>query len=312
MKKTIYAGTYTGKESHGIYQFFMEDGKLSDCSLLASLKNPKYIAVQNGKIASISENAEGGCAALLNTKGEILDQIRFEADTSCYIAFGPDGCLYTANYHAGTVSKLAVEDDHLRFVNTAIIREGAGCHQVLFYDDLILVPCLLMDMIVVFDQDLNRKDIIRFNAGTGPRHGVFSKDNTKLYLVSELSNELFVLKAGTWEVLHQIPVLENNEKQVRGTAAIRMNEQETRVYVSTRGKDVLSVINIEGEEPVLMQNTYCGGRHPRDFILCDGYLISANRFSNNAASFELNEDGTIGKEVSGIEVPEAVSLAFES
>ncbi len=55
----------------------------------------------------------------------------------------------------------------------------------------------------------------------------------------------------------------------------------------------------------------CGGRHPRDFILCGDWLLCANRFSNTVVSFRINEDGTVGEQTDTVEVPEAVSLAFE-
>ena len=78
-----------------------------------------------------------------------------------------------------------------------LIREKAGCHQVLLWQDLILVPCLLLDRIMIYGQDLEKKGEIVFERGTGPRHGVFTEDGRWLYLASELSNEFFVIEAGT-------------------------------------------------------------------------------------------------------------------
>ena len=43
MKKTIYAGTYTKRESRGIYRFELDEGVLSNCELLCEIKNPKYL-----------------------------------------------------------------------------------------------------------------------------------------------------------------------------------------------------------------------------------------------------------------------------
>ena len=199
-------------------------------------------------------------------------------------------------------------ENGLKLVQNVHIRQGAGCHQVMLWNDVILVPCLFLDRVMLFDRELNRTGSIDFNAGTGPRHGVFSKDGKTLYLVSELSNELFVIESGTWKILSSISVLENNEKNQRDTAAVRLSEDERFLYVSTRTKDIISVIDLTGETPRLIQTVSCGGRHPRDFILLDGYLLSANRFSNTVVSFEINEDGTVGKQVSSIHVPEAVSL----
>ena len=163
----------------------------------------------------------------------------------------------------------------------------------------------------IFDKDLNRLGSIHFNHGTGPRHGIFSKDGQYLYLASELSNELFVISSKNWEILSSISILPNGEKNRRDTAAIRLSDDESKVYISTRTMDIISVVDLKDHVPTLIQTVSCGGRHPRDFILLDGYLLSANRFTNDVVSFRLNEDGTVGEKVSSVSIPEAVSLVAE-
>ena len=311
MKKTVYSGTYTGTGSQGIYRFSFEDGILSDPELLCTIDNPKYINLQDGIISAAADVKGGSGIALVSREGEILDAISYEQRTSCYI--GRNGNrLYTANYHDGTVSVAEInEDNTLKFIHTEIIRNGAGCHQVLFHEDKVLVPCLFLDRVIIFDQDLNRLGSIHFNHGTGPRHGIFSKDGKYRYLASELSNELFVISSENWEILSSISILPGGEKNRRDTAAIRLSDDESKVYISTRTMDIISVVDLKDHVPTLIQTVSCGGRHPRDFILLDGYLLSANRFTNDVVSFRLNEDGTVGEKVSSVTVPEAVSLAAE-
>ena len=72
--------------------------------------------------------------------------------------------------------------------------------------------------------------------------------------------------------------------------------------------DILSVVNIEDEQPQLIQTIDCGGKHPRDFILIEDYLLCANRLSDSVCSFEIKKDGTVGNLVSEITVPECVCL----
>lgn len=310
MKQMIYAGTYTGTGSEGIYQFAVKDGKLGEPKLFCAVKNPKYISLQDGVIASVADFSQGDAGAvLIDKKGKILDQKKYEERTSCYIV-QKGNRIYTANYHKGTLSALENIDGKLKLIRTVQIMDGGGCHQVLLWKDMILVPALFMDRVVIFDQDLNQTDSIRFHQGTGPRHGVFTKDGEYLYLVSELSNELFVIHCGDWKIEACISVLENDEKHVRGTAAVRLNEKEDRLYVSTREKDVLSVIELRNHIPTLMQVAGCGGRQPRDFILADGCLVCANRYSHTVVSFALKEDGTIGRQISKIDLAEAVSLVL--
>ena len=311
MERTVYAGTYTGTGSQGIYSFSFKDGILSEPSVLCEIKNPKYINLTDGIIAAAADFAKGSGIALISREGEILDTISYEQRTSCYI--GRNGNrLYTTNYHDGTVTAADITPSgKLKLVSTEIVRDGAGCHQVLFHEDKVLVPCLFLDRVVIFDHDLKRLGSIHFNAGTGPRHGIFTRDGKYLYLASELSNELFVISTSDWQVLRSISVLPGGEKNRRDTAAIRMSDDEKYVYVSTRTMDIITVIEMNDHVPSVKQITSCGGRHPRDFMLLDGYLLSANRFTNDVVSFRLNEDGTIGEKVSSVSVPEPVSLVAE-
>ncbi len=310
MKKKIYAGTYTGTGSEGIYCFDFEDGRFSEAELFCKIANPKYITMNEGRITTVCDLKGRSGAALLNEKGEIIDDAAFENGTSCFI--GRDGNrIFTANYHEGTFSYLEEDNGKLKFRNTVHIRERAGCHQVLTLNDRIYVPCLFLDRVMIFDNNLNKTGSIRFNQGTGPRHGVFTSDGKYLYLVSELSNELFVISTENHEILHSISILPNGETHKRDSAAIRLSKDEKHLYISTRTMDIISVVELNDHVPVLVQTVSCGGRHPRDFILCGDWLLCANRFSNTVVSFRINEDGTVGEQTDTVEVPEAVSLAFE-
>lgn len=308
MEKTFYAGTYTGTGSRGIYRFDFADGEIRNVRLFAEAVNPKYITMHCGMIAAAADLGNGAGVMLSAADGTVLDRLAFEKRTSCYI--GSDGeYLYTANYHEGTFSKIAVADGRLHLAETVRIQDGAGCHQVLIHDERILVPCLFLDRVMMYDRKtLHPLGSIRFCTGTGPRHGVFSQDGRFLYLVSELSNEIFVISTADWEILSSMPVLKDGGTHVRGTAAIRLSENGRHVYVSTRGKDVISVLSADGEVLRPEAEFACGGSHPRDFALCGRWLLCANRFSGSIAVFETSEDGTAvlcGR----AEIPEPVSLA---
>lgn len=307
MEKRIYAGTYTGRKSEGIYTFTFSDGKLSDPKLFAGIRNPKYISVNHGVVTAVADFSHGSGVAVFDGEGVISDQIAFEDRTSCHVTVDGDD-IYTANYHSGTVTKLTVVEGKMKLAQSVCIRDGAGCHQVIVWNDYILVPCLFLDRVVIFDRDLNTVGSLRFPAGTGPRHGVITKDGEYLYLVSELSNQLFVIHTGDWKVEHTMSVLPNNETQVRDTAAVRLSEDEQYLYVSTRTKNVISVLKLNDHRPELIQCTSCLGNHPRDFIVVDGYLLCANRKSDEVVCFPIHEDGTLGAPTDRIEIPEAVSL----
>ena len=303
----LYAGTYTAKSSQGIYSFSFEDGRLSSSQLFCEIKNPKYLTKKDNCLITVADFDYESGVALINAEGDIKNKIAFEKRTSCFIT-SEDDDIYTANYHTGVVTHLKLVQDELKFINSIQIQDGAGCHQILVFHDRILVPCLFLDRVFIFDRSLKKIGSIHFNANTGPRHGVFSKDGKYLYLVSELSNELFVIETDEWNIIHQIPVLMSKEIHVRDTAAIRLSDDEKFIYVSTRTKDVISVIELEDHKPTVIQTVSCGGKHPRDFVLLGQYLLCANKNTNEVVSFKINDDGTLGKIVDKIEVPEVVAL----
>ena len=307
MKTMLYAGTYTAKSSQGIYSFSFEDGRLSSSQLFCEIKDPKYLTKKDNCLITVADFDYESGVALINAEGDIKNKIAFEKRTSCFIT-SEDDDIYTANYHTGVVTHLKLVQDELKFINSIQIQDGAGCHQILVFHERILVPCLFLDRVFIFDRSLKKIGSIHFNANTGPRHGVFSKDGKYLYLVSELSNELFVIETDEWNIIHQIPVLMSKEIHVRDTAAIRLSDDEKFIYVSTRTKDVISVIELEDHKPTVIQTVSCGGKHPRDFILLDLYLLCANKNTNEVVSFKINDDGTLGKIVDRIEVPEVVAL----
>lgn len=307
MKTMLYAGTYTAKSSQGIYSFSFEDGRLSSSQLFCEIKNPKYLTKKDNCLITVADFDYESGVALINAEGDIKNKIAFEKRTSCFIT-SVDDDIYTANYHTGVVTHLKLVQDELKFINSIQIQDGAGCHQILVFHERILVPCLFLDRVFIFDRSLKKIGSIHFNANTGPRHGVFSKDGKYLYLVSELSNELFVIETNEWNIIHQIPVLMSKEIHVRDTAAIRLSDDEKFIYVSTRTKDVISVIELEDHKPTVIQTVSCGGKHPRDFVLLGQYLLCANKNTNEVVSFKINDDGTLGKIVDRIEVPEVVAL----
>ena len=306
MKKTIYAGTYTKRESRGIYRFELDEGVLSNCELLCEIKNPKYLCRYSDKLIAVNDFEKGAGVTLLKQDGTIIDSLQFEEETSCYVTC-KDNRVYTANYHEGSFTVLEIKDNKFTLIKKTLVKDRCGCHQVLLYKDLIMVPCLFLDKILIYDQELNKVDEIDFPLRSGPRHGLFSKDGKYLYQVSELSNELFRINMDTLKIEKSIPVLKNNERHVKGTAAIRMSDDEKFIYVSTRFRNVLSVIDTERFELAEVKN--CGGDHPRDFIIVDDCLICANMESDSIVSFDIKK-GTLGSKLSELKVPEAIALTL--
>ncbi len=303
----IYVGTYASPQSPGIFRLTLdtETGAFSAPALFCAAPDSKYLAfASNGVYSAICRDGKAGlCAAAAD--GNIFAERLTEATAPCYVSLY-DGLIYTANYHEGNV---LVYDERLELVHKIEIAAGAGCHQTLFYENILLVPCLKLDAIKLFDISNGFAPLgeICFPAGSGPRHGIFGR-NGKLYVLSELSGELYTLerRSGSFEITHCLRIAAG---EGNASAAIRQHPSLELLYTSTRGANIISLVDISAK-PRLIQQKSSGGDHPRDFCLTPdgGFLVAANRDSDNLVCFKLSKDGKIG-DIKGLTIiPLATAL----
>lgn len=330
---TGFLGTYASAESEGIYRFTINSktGELSLPELCLKMPDCKYLSLHGSLLASPVQN--GGKAGICisdmqNKKAALLDAIYEEETAACYVTQDA-GFIYTANYHQGIVLIYQKTESGLKVTKRIEIARGAGCHQILFHSHYLLVPCLLLDEIRIFDRNLDYcpAGAIRFRSGTGPRHGVFTKNHKFFFLASELSNELFMYRVRQDVGENSFPGIHLELQSVQSlltkgqdsiaapaTAAVRLSPDERHLYVSTRFTDILSVFTVKNDCLTLVQQVNSGGSHPRDFVLTeDGkFLLVANRTEGGLVCFPVHpEDGTLGEACSKVPAPEAVSIVLK-
>ena len=323
---TGYIGTYASPESLGIYRFTMDldNGNLSKPELYYGALDCKYLSLHGTLLAAPRKRDGQAGICLLDTAGggaSLAGEAFYETAPACYVTQA-DACIYTANYHEGCILVYRKSPDSLTLTKRIDIAPKAGCHQILFHNHYMLVPCLLLDTVKIYDcsRDFAPAGELRFEEGTGPRHGIFDKDHKRLFLVSELSNQLFVysLAADTPSgpaitLEHVYPLLPGDAKykEPPASAAIRLSPDGRFLYVSTRFADIISVFYIDGCQLKLVQQTGSGGVHPRDFTLTpDGqYLLAVNRTEGGLVSFRINpETGCLNGPCSQVPAPEAVAV----
>lgn len=295
-----YLGTYTNSNSEGLYRFTMDDEFHIEIQCFAAVDNPKYVTYVEDYIASIVEVDGKGGISLFDDQGTCYQTLLLEDSPATYIVYH-NGFLYTANYHLGSVQIVKVNQRELSFVKKIEIKEKAGCHQVLFHNNHILVPCLLLDQVYVYDNFGNYVDTIAFPRGSGPRHGVVSFDQKYLYVVGELDNTLYVVDLDACRIVSSVNLLKD-EPIYKGSAAIRLHGEY--LYVSTRYKDVISILKVEEEKVILKDVISCFGKHPRDFIVMDDWLMVLNKDSDNLVVI----DRHTYKKVSEASVPSGISI----
>ena len=320
-----YIGTYASPASRGIYSFSMDadTGKLSVPKLFFEAPDCKYLSLRRSLLAAPVQRPEGAGVMLLDLSGPQPKPAGIcteEQKTPCF-AVQDDTRLYTANYHEGTVLIYQKQPDGLKLMKKLLIAPGAGCHQILFHGSLMMVPCLLLDEIRLFDMDRDfaPAGVVSFPKGTGPRHGIFDSSHRHLYLVSELSNELFIYRTegpAGFRLLESKRILSEGKtySQPPASAAVRLSPDGQFLYVSTRFAEVITVYRLTDGKAEFVQQADCGGIHPRDFLITpDGkFLLAANRTSGDLVSFRLDvSTGRLTDSVCTVPVPEAVAVVLD-
>ncbi len=309
----ILAGTYSIRDSKGIYSFdFLENGGLENPKLFCELNNSKYIQIYDDLVFSIFSKENKSGIAVINKKGEILKEILYEENPSCYLLI-IDNLIYTANYHSGEVSCIEYKNEtnniELKLKNKVKIQNKAGTHMIYPLNDKIVVPCLLIDKLFIFDRDLCIMKVIDIKKGRGPRHLAISDNKKYLYLLCELSCEILMLDIN--DDFKEIKSL-NLTKGLIGNpsaAAIRMSEDKKTLYLSVRGKNTITILDVENDNFNILQQYQLTIDHPRDIlnIKNDEFLLVSGMNSDKVVSFRL-KDRIIEKECSSIQIPEGVSM----
>ena len=273
---------------------------------------------------------------------QVVGEYGEEQDCPAYVT-GDGEFWYTANYHDGGIriykltetsnfpgneklptAILTGEDAaggekncgnalaNLQLIHKLETGRESGCHQIILAGPFLLACCLVRDQILIYDRTRNWQQVgtIDFPKGTGPRHGIFTRDGQTLFVVSELSNELFVFQ--NLKLVSAQPLLEQNDLPA-AAAAIRLSPDEKFLYVSVRERNVICVLALAGVTATKIQEVPCGGDHPRDLVLTpDGkFVLAVNRYPGSIVSFSRDQaSGKIGKAISSINIPQAVSVVF--
>jgi 6-phosphogluconolactonase len=125
-KFLLYVGTYTEKESKGIYayQFDAASSELTSLGVAAETVNPSFLAIDptNRFLYAVNEvqtykGASTGAVSAFaidrkNGKLSLLNQVASQGADPCYIAFDKTGkYVLVANYTGGTVAAFPVQSN---------------------------------------------------------------------------------------------------------------------------------------------------------------------------------------------------------
>ncbi|TDM13985.1 lactonase family protein [Macrococcus bovicus] len=310
-----YIGSYTKNEGKGIYRFVLNAQEKTIDTVETGYEVPAstYVVQHGDFLYGIKkENDRAGVAAYkIKEEGrlELINDCLESAESGCHISVSQDGAyLFEAVYGAGEARlyQLDTESGAIQKLVNLVVQEGLGPNEdrqdkahthfiTETPDGKAVAVDLGADEIITFtfgEEGLKREQALKVPAGTGPRHLVFNQNGKYAYVMTELSNEVFVLKydSGEFKLLEQYLAIPAAFTENTQGAAIRMSHDNQFVYASNRGHQSIAVFKVEedGAALSLVEIVDCGGDWPRDFNISndDQFLVCAHEVSGNVALFE--------------------------
>ncbi|MGF1752422.1 lactonase family protein [Vibrio makurazakiensis] len=319
---SLTIGSYTDypSESQGLYQVNLNTttGILSKLELLSSCQNPSFVVSSQSGYYVISEVAQNAHPRLsfINNKSSSspTNSAPIVGDHPCHIAIDPNNkYIVTSQYSSGSFDIFALNIDGTIDQRMATISpKGSGphadrqtrphAHQCVFLKSTPQYATVDLGSDRVnfycFDEEQNQflsepAQSIMTPPGSGPRHIVFSQDETAAYVVCELSETILVLRKtlGQWGITQEIDALPK-EKKGEAAAAIKLSPDGRFLYVSCRAQSKISCFEVskENQQLTFKDSFSTQGKFPRDFYISDDgeWVVAANQHSNSLVSFKRN------------------------
>ena len=340
---TFYVGTYTQKESKGIYKYSIsKDGKLKNMGLAATIINPSFLAKSKDQknlfaISEINEN-ETGYVYSYEIKNDSLQMVSKQESGGahpCFIAVSKDNYIITANYTGGNVGLLKTTKTG-KVAPISFIQQHIGkgsterqtaphAHSTWFHptkNEVISID-LGTNELWFSTIDTTKNELVytsqkklKMLDGAGPRHLTFHPNNKWIYVLNELNNTVSLVKnkEGIYYVDTSISMLPKGSSEYSNGADIHISNDGKFLYASNRGHNSIVIYEVNSKNGVLKLIGFesVKGVNPRSFSLTPSnkFLIVANQDTNNLISFERNQNTGLLTFVSETQAPNPVCVLF--
>lgn len=319
----VLLGTYTKKESKGIYSLTV-DKKTNECKELINylkIDNPTYITVDGERVFSVCQQDEKAGIAYFSN-GLLVNQVLNQKVAPCYVSFDSgSNVLFSANYHLGQINSYQLVNGYMESLQKIKYKEGSKAHYIQMIRDFnsVFVCDLGLDEVHVYRMNdeklLEHRQTLSFDANSGPRHMVSHPSQQILFVLSELSYEVFIVKyQQEFVIVDKIAANPTGETKAQHGAAIRISNDGKFLYTSNRSDNSLSVFKIlEDGSLILIQHISTFGLHPRDFNISpdQNYLLVANLNTQNLTLFKRDSySGKLTLLQKGIVAYEPVCVVF--
>lgn len=298
----LAVGTYTSKGSHGIYlcAFDTLTGALRTIDSTRQV-NPSYLCWSIGRheLYAVTETEDATAALTAYHFDEATGKLSL---LNCVTGLGSAPChlatngreIAVAEYGGGSLSRYALQPDGSigsLLSHKSYFAAPSHIHSSLYLPNGTLLVADLGNDCLYLQQGATC-DTLALEAGFGPRHFVFNRDFSRLYVIGELSGRVAVLShtGNDYRVMQYIACDTTPGMGHKGSADIHLSRDGRFLYASNRLKnDGLAIFAVQQPSGLL---ALCGytptGIHPRNFILSqsDRWLLVACRDSHCIECYE--------------------------
>lgn len=343
-KHKLIIGTYTNKgnsEGMYVYDFDSKTAGTKPLSVIKNVSNPSYLTLSknNDFLYSVYEDGTNSAASAFKFDVQtgtatFLNKEATKGANPCFILTDGKNVI-TANYTGGSISVFGIKSNgSLTNIKQNLQHTGSGpdrrqasahVHQVLFSPDkkYVIANDLGEDKIYIYHYDANApqpltvKTSVKTNAGSGPRHLVFSPNGKFAYLAHEFNGKIsaYSYKDGNLTLLQEAETVAKDFKGNIDAADIHISADGKFLYESNRGDantiGVFAIAKNGQLSPVETVSTL--GKGPRNFSLDPSgkFLLVAHQYTNDVVIFNRNvKTGKLTDSKKRIEVGTPVCLVF--
>jgi 6-phosphogluconolactonase len=344
----VYAGTYTGQKSKGIYayRFDASSGVLKPLGLAIETSNPSFLAAHpnNHFLYAVGENNPGTISAFevdaATGKLKLINTVSSRGDSPCHLALDKTGrWLFVANYGNGSIASFAVRSDGSLGEAHAVVQHsgssvnprrqaGPHAHAVNISSDnrFLAVADLGLDQIVVYRFDAktgaltsNNPPFTSIEPGSGPRHLVFSTDAKFAWVLNEMKNTVTSLSYdgsnGVFKSIGTAFSVPQNYAEPTNAAEIAIHPNHQFLYTSNRGHNSIAIFDVDAQTGLIRLRKWIStrGSTPRNFVIdpSAAFLLAANQDSDSLAIYRIDSrTGDLVPHGELVDAPVPVSLAF--
>jgi 6-phosphogluconolactonase len=291
-------------------------------------------AAKEGSITAYAVNRGTGTISKINatlTGGHGTTFLHFDV---------PSNTLLGANYNSGSVSSVAVNaDGSMGLLVSTIAEAGSGpgkrqasahAHSVAIdpSGQYALVPDLGADRVFIYHFDRATHALSKIDgashefvapAGTGPRHLQFGSSGKFVYLLTELSAQVMVLRwdaaQGHLTLEQTLPISSQSFQGAKSGAEIELSHDGRFIYVEDRGENSLVVYRVSPDTGDLsfVQRIASGGDKPWGFGIDPSgrWLLVANQRNGKVSVFSIDTtSGLLSDTGKSAAISSPTSVAF--